>query len=157
MVVSLLSLYIPGNVLSERVETRGYAGQNEWMSKSRDVCQDSAQYRSLARPCLSLGHSVCCATLRLYKHVRCSASLTLTLLPFYHSTMRAFLFLNVAAIAGLSSLPCALAWGAAGMFISHSSQLCHFVIPCDRPRDRRDHCPVAPRPTGPRRCLFHPL
>lgn len=40
--------------------------------------------------------------------------------------MRAFLFLNVAAIAGLSSLPCALAWGAAGMFIFPT--LVNFVI-----------------------------
>ena len=32
--------------------------------------------------------------------------------------MRSFLFLNVAAIAGLSSLPGALAWGAAGTFTS---------------------------------------
>jgi hypothetical protein len=32
--------------------------------------------------------------------------------------MRSFLFLNVAAVAGLSALPRALAWGAAGMSTS---------------------------------------
>jgi hypothetical protein len=44
--------------------------------------------------------------------------------------MRAsFLFLNVAAIAGLSTLPRALAWGAAGMSTSVNCQLCHVVMP----------------------------
>lgn len=107
-------------LLSEGVEMRC----NDLMSKLRDVrlAKDSAQHNP---PIPSLFPRAFAVRCNLYKNVRCATSRNLTnlILDCIISTMRAFLLLNVAAIAGLSSIPGALAWGAAGTSVSLLSTL----------------------------------